>query len=99
MYFKNCAVGQVPLVNPGPQWCVLQCTHRGDVPHPRELPSDHRSGARIVEVPLITADYRYNSEAGKKMMTNQESNKEFLDMVAKIFPDKANDKLTGLLGD
>ena len=60
---------------------------------PRELPSDHRSGARIFEVPLITADYRYNSEAGKKMMTNQESNKEFLDRVAKIFPDKANDKI------
>ena len=59
---------------------------------PREYPSDHRSGARFVEVPLIFANYRYNSELNKKMMMNQESNKEFLDKVAKVFPDK-NEKI------
>ena len=48
---------------------------------PRELPSDHLGPGRFYEVPLINADYRYNSEAGKKMMTNMEANPDFMSEV------------------
>jgi len=54
---------------------------------PRELPSDHLGPGRFYEVPLINADYRYNSEAGKKMMTNMEANPDFMSEVRRIFPD------------
>lgn len=61
--------------------------------YPRELPSDHLSGAMIVHIPLINASTRYDSEANKKVMVNMEANKDFIRKIEQIFPDKANAKL------
>ena len=44
-------------------------------------------------MPLIFAQSRYDSEAGKKVIVNQEKNTNFLSQVEKIFPDKANAKI------
>jgi rhodanese-related sulfurtransferase len=54
---------------------------------PRELPSDHKSGAKIYTVPLINARAQYDSDAGKKVVKDQQPNRDFMNQVKKIFPD------------
>ena len=60
----------------------------GNFPRDKAAATEHRGDNWFHHVPIINATYRYDSEAGKKLMKNQEGNRGFVDEVQKKFPDK-----------
>lgn len=60
----------------------------GNFPRDQSAATEHRGTNWFHHIPIINAQYRYDSEAGKKLMKNQEPNRAFLDQVQSKFPDK-----------
>ena len=53
----------------------------GNFPRDKAAATEHRGDNWFHHVPIINATYRYDSEAGKKLMKNQEGNRGFVDEV------------------
>ena len=68
--------------------CADELDVIGNFPRDKAAATEHRGDNWFHHVPIINATYRYDSEAGKKLMKNQEGNRGFVDEVQKKFPDK-----------
>ena len=68
--------------------CADELDVIGNFPRDQAGATEHRGTNWFHHIPIINAQYRYDSEAGKKMMKNQEPNRAFLDQVQAKFPDK-----------
>ena len=83
--------GSLPLLRVGYNILDIRC--QAEIDQIGNFPRDSPPTTAAAHLPGFPHPPTTATTRGwQEMMTNQESNKEFLDRVAKIFPDKANDK-------